>query len=466
MKRTLLFKEKNGGKAFFFKKNGISLISGFVLLIFLVASSETASAIPSYARQTGLSCSACHTVFPELTSFGRQFKLNGYTLTGIKTISQTKVMKENKKNTLVNLLSISPLSVMFKTGVTRLAKTIPGTQNNDVEFPQATSLYYGGQITPHLGAFIQVTMDGESGTFGMDMTDIRYANTTSIGKTPVLYGLTLNNGPMMQDVWNTASPWSFPYSSSGVAPTPTASTLIEGALAGSTMGVGAYGLLNNTLYLGFSIYRSAPFGATFPPNITSESTIKGVSPYWRLALQHQWDKSYLEVGTFGLSTDLYPTGITGKTNNYTDVGVDLQYDYSFGKKQITLHSSYIAEKQNLNAGYAIGDNQLLSNKLNTFKTDVSIFFRTGCKFTLGYFSNTGGDDNIIYQPEEIYGSRTGGPNSSGLMTQFDYLPWENTKISLIYTAYNKFNGASKNYDGFARNAADNNSIYIQFWFLF
>src|SRR6516225_4598804 len=39
-------------------------------------------ALPSYARQTGQQCAACHNGFPELTPYGRQFKLNGYTWTG------------------------------------------------------------------------------------------------------------------------------------------------------------------------------------------------------------------------------------------------------------------------------------------------------------------------------------------------------------------------------------------------
>ena len=34
--------------------------------------------IPAFSRQTGLACSACHYQFPQLTPFGRQFKLNGY----------------------------------------------------------------------------------------------------------------------------------------------------------------------------------------------------------------------------------------------------------------------------------------------------------------------------------------------------------------------------------------------------
>src|ERR1700722_17024980 len=41
-----------------------------------------AHALPSYARQTGQKCGPCHNGFPELTPYGRLFKLNGYTFTG------------------------------------------------------------------------------------------------------------------------------------------------------------------------------------------------------------------------------------------------------------------------------------------------------------------------------------------------------------------------------------------------
>jgi hypothetical protein len=39
-----------------------------------------ALAVPSFARQTGFECVACHVSWPELTAVGRQFKLGGYTL--------------------------------------------------------------------------------------------------------------------------------------------------------------------------------------------------------------------------------------------------------------------------------------------------------------------------------------------------------------------------------------------------
>ncbi len=461
-----IYYSAKGKKVPCLNKRVFGLTGAILLFIAFVATPVSVQAIPSFARQTGLSCTVCHTVFPELTSFGRQFKLNGYTMTNIKTIVQKQTSSDDKKSReILKLLSISSLSMAFKTGFTHLSKNLPETQNNNFEFPQSLSLYYGGAITPHMGSFIQLSMEADEGTFGIDMLDLRYANTTQMGKLSLLYGFTLDNGPMMGDVWNTASPWSYPYSASGIAPVPSAGTVVEGGLMGS-VGAGTYGLFGNTLYLGFSAYRSAPFGTVFPPNNTSLMTIDGLSPYWRVAVQHQWTKSYLVVGTFGLSTNLYPVGISGATDNYTDFGFDFQYEYFFGKGQLTFHSSYVIENQKYNASYSTGDSQFATGKMNSFKMDASIFFRKGCKFTLGYFNYHGSTDNIIYAPDSVTGSRLALPNSSGFLTQVDFLPWENTKISLIYTAYNKFNGAKVNYDGFDRKAGDNNSVYLQLWFLF
>ena len=47
-----------------------------------IGASERASALPSFAQQTGQPCATCHVgaFGPQLTPFGRQFKLGGYTL--------------------------------------------------------------------------------------------------------------------------------------------------------------------------------------------------------------------------------------------------------------------------------------------------------------------------------------------------------------------------------------------------
>ena len=55
----------------------------FVGTVFLPGNAQ---AVPSYARQTGMACAACHTTPPELTPFGRDFKINGYVMTGMQQI--------------------------------------------------------------------------------------------------------------------------------------------------------------------------------------------------------------------------------------------------------------------------------------------------------------------------------------------------------------------------------------------
>ena len=52
---------------------------------------SSANAVPSMARQTGYACSRCHTVFPELTAFGRQFKLGAYTMSSDKWDARTLI---------------------------------------------------------------------------------------------------------------------------------------------------------------------------------------------------------------------------------------------------------------------------------------------------------------------------------------------------------------------------------------
>jgi len=64
------------------------------------------------------------------------------------------------------------------------------------------------------------------------------------------------------------------------------------------------------------------------------------------------------------------------------------------------------------------------------------------------------------------GSATGSPNSRGLLGELDLNLWENVRLVAQYVAYDKFNGAKLNYDGFGRNASDNNTLYVMTWLTF
>jgi hypothetical protein len=63
------------------------------------------------------------------------------------------------------------------------------------------------------------------------------------------------------------------------------------------------------------------------------------------------------------------------------------------------------------------------------------------------------------------GDANESPNSRGWTTELGYLPIPNVKLALRYSAYPQFNGARDNYDGFGRNAKDNNSVFLLIWAL-
>ncbi len=423
-----------------------------------------AQAVPSYARQTGMPCAGCHTTPPELTPFGRNFKINGYTLTGMSQIET-----EGKGTGAgLKISEIPPLSAMLLTSFTHTNKSQPDTQNNDTSFPQELSLFFAGEITPHIGSFMQITYAQEDDNFSLDNTDIRYANHTSLAGKDTIYGVTLNNSPTVEDPWNTTPVWGYPFITSDVAPTPAAAPLVSDALAQQVAGLGGYTLWNNHLYANVTVYRSAhllgdgPGGAS---TIDSEDTIKNVTPYWRLAWEQNVGSNTLEVGTFGLWSELYPQGISGKTNKYTDLALDSQFEHPMGNDMLTLRGTYIHEKQSLDASFSSGEASDDSHSLNTLNLNGTYHLGTAAAFSIGGFNTSGDKDQLLYAPNPVDGSANGSPDSRGYVVQATYLPWQNTQFTLEYVGYSKFNGSDNNYDGNGRDASDNNTVYLAAWFV-
>jgi hypothetical protein len=449
-------------------RNGFFAVYAYILLG-IVLLPTNANAVPSYARQTGMPCAACHTTAPELTPFGRDFKINGYTLTGMQQIEAPG------KGTAAGLKisEVPPLSAMLITSFTRTSKNLPDTQNNDVQLPQELSLFFAGEITPHIGSFLQLTYaqsedtEGDTTTsFSLDNTDIRYANHATIAGKDTIYGVTLNNSPTVEDPWNTTPVWGYPFISSDIAPTPSAAPLISDALAQQVAGLGAYTLWDDHLYADFTVYRSAHLLGTGPggaPNSDSDNTIKNVTPYWRLAWEQKVGESTLEVGTFGLWSELYPQGISGKTDKYTDLALDTQLEYPMMTNMLTLRGTYIHQSANLDGSVQNSLAASDSNKLDSLNLNGTYHLGTSAAFSLGGFNTTGDKDKVLYAPNPVDGSANGSPDSRGYILQATYLPWQNTQFTLEYVGYSKFNGSDHNYDGSGRDASDNNTIYLAGW---
>src|SRR5437773_7050181 len=126
-----------------------------LVLLFVAGIAEQAGAVPSYARQTGQECIACHVSFPELTPYGRYFKLTGY------TIGKTFVSSEG--------FNYVPLAVMAQASVTNTknnnttdpttGETVSVNQRNNSLVFSGASVFLATKINDYIGTFIQWTYD-------------------------------------------------------------------------------------------------------------------------------------------------------------------------------------------------------------------------------------------------------------------------------------------------------------------
>jgi hypothetical protein len=425
---------------------------------------------PTFARQTRLSCGVCHLGgFPQLSRFGRLFKLNGYTLSNLASIPE---QSDSTGHPSVALSAIPGLSTMAVVSATSLAKALPGTPDTRAEFPQQFSLLFGGEISPHLGALAELSYSDLTSKVSIDNTDVRFASHAKLHDRDLLYGVTLHNNPSVQDVWNTAAAWSYPFVSPALAPHPAAATLLDGGLAHSVLGLGAYGLFDNMLYAELTAYTSAPQGATLVDS--TSRAMRGVSPYWRVALQNRHGPVYMMLGTYGMVTDIdrgASSGVWGSVwDRYVDLGADAQVERAMGRSYLVARASYTHERQDLSRMFTASPQAASnpSNTLETWRLNATYGPVSDWSFGAGWFATTGSTDRLLYPSASVTGSRTGDPASSGEVAEVTLNPWLNARVGLQYVMYQRFNGSSNSYDLLAggRNAKDNNALFLYFWFAY
>ena len=426
----------------------------------------SAHAVPAFAIQTGQQCQACHVggFGPQLTPFGRSFKLHGYT------------MRTNSFNVPLSAMAVASY---VNTGKAQNPPPAGFGPNNNFAVDQV-SLFFAGGFGSHLGAFVQTTYDGVARAFHWDNLDVRATTTVSIKDTDVVLGASLNNAPTVEDAWNTLPAWGYPYTTSTIASTPSASPLMNGALAQTSLGVTAYAWINSEVYVEGGAYGSP--GATTLTRLgvdpTSPGSIKGLAPYGRIAVQKDVAGGTLEAGVFGMQTNIYP-GLDrslGLSDQYTDLGVDASYIRPLQNGDVfTINGRYLHEQQNL--GYScsaavVGDTSggicPTNNTLTDLRADVSYYWRNKIGATMAVFDTTGSANQTIYG-----GNRTSKPDSTGLMFQVDGTPFGaggspfgprfNVRVGIQYTLYTQFNGAGSNWDGAGSNAADNNTLRVFTW---
>ena len=434
-------------------------------LVLAAAVSRPAEAVPAFAQQTGQPCKTCHVggFGPELTPFGREFKIGGYTLRAKPSI---------------------PLALMAIASFTHTRKDQEPAPdhlrpNDNLVLDQA-SLFLAGGVGQHLGGFAQVTYDGVGRSWSWDNLDLRAVSKGKVFGKDAVFGLSMNNNPTVQDPWNTLPAWSFPFTDTAVSQTPAAAPLIDGMLAQNVLGLTAYGWFDHHAYLEAGGYSSPSSGTLrfLGSDPMNPGSIRGFAPYARAAYQTKLAGGTFELGANALKASIFPgrDRSSGFADRYTDFGFDTSWQKPLGSNDgVSINLRYEHEHANLRASCAlvlIGDGSDIGcgrYRLNELRAAIRYTLHDKMGFTLSPFTITG-SRNI-----DVFGG-SGSPNSSGLMGELDYTVWPagnspfgalfNARIGVQYTMYGKFNGARHNFDGKGANAADNNALRAFTWIAF
>ena len=437
-----------------------------LIAIAAMTASPPARAVPAFAQQTGQPCKACHVggFGPELTPFGREFKLGGYTLRAHRSV---------------------PLSLMAIGSWTHTAKDQEPppehlNANNNLALDQV-SVFAAGGIGDHFGGFAQlVTYDGVAHHWSWDNLDLRAVTKAKLFGGDSILGVSLNNNPTVQDPWATLPAWGFPFTDTAVSPTPDAAPLMDGALAQEVLGLTAYSWIGHHVYLEAGGYSTPARGTLnrLGADPDQPGKIHGLAPYGRAAYQTTLGGGTFEVGASALKAALFPgrDQSSGFTDRYTDWGLDTSWQKPLkGGNGISFNLRYEHETANLRASCAlalIGDGSDMEcgrYNLNEWRLAARYTLHDKIGFTFSPFSVTGSNNGNVF-------TDNGRPDSNGLMGQVDYTLWPagnsplgplvNARIGAQYTLYGKFNGRRHNFDGAGANATDNNALRLFAWLAF
>jgi hypothetical protein len=163
-------------------------------------------------------------------SFSQQLALDAHSATRRHSDLRSRVRREFKLNsyTLAGTQGAVPLDAMVNWNFTHTDTGV--LYGRRAAFPRQQQLrvqrvcrFIAGRISDHFGGFAQVTYSGVDRATAWDNLDMRFVDSFKTGDTSVQWGLSLNNNPTIQDLWNSTPPGAFH------TPAPTRANACRGA---------------------------------------------------------------------------------------------------------------------------------------------------------------------------------------------------------------------------------------------
>ncbi len=474
------------------KKKGLQRVSVLVWAIGLgvavsISGVKNAHAIPSFARQTGFSCDVCHTVFPHLTPFGRDFKLHGYTM------DTSDAVKSDSSASNMPGLEINKIPMVSVRIVSRWDNqaggehTVPGgvvTAGQDfISYPSGyggsdvlnlvgdSSVYVAGKITSNLGTFLELTgIDDGGGSLGLGIFDLALVgNDTTIGDKRLIYGVRAEDAMDMGDPSNTFGMWGL---TSTLMAMSTHNTLFDpntAKLEGGEL-YGMWGDFNaGGVYASLGVYHPtlSQTGNNFVQgNVAGSGSFLGTaSEDGALRLAYylpELSNVYAEVGAysyFGTESMQAPTTSTigNYKDNYYNYGIDAQVQMITDNNLAELFIVYQNDNDNKFYGTdAFDGNPYTANGTSVSRTGIGLMADYYYKRTYGayfkYFSRSSS------QVQDV--------DLSGMVVGLSWYAFQNVNLLIEESIFSKYNVGAAQYGNSSLSAGDFNVAAVKLEYLF
>jgi hypothetical protein len=413
-------------------------ILGFFLLVMLMP--YTSQAVPSYARQVKKPCTGCHTIWPNLNQYGRQFKVKAYT-----DVSQEWEMI-NKDN--MNLTTTMPLSARV------LYYPLVREDNNNPNGPMGTfagpndgtnktgqsstnlnqvSVFIASRIFDYGGVFTAAEADGFNGTFAVPTVKAAFQYPLGEGNTIGLVaftGLAASADPFNslggrdRDLsfdkeslpWVLSTGWTFNFWS------------------GNNIGEVVHGyFLGNRLYAALGVMRGGAPDDASGGALTGKNTTDPNDMYSRIAWDQKLPNGAITFGAAyydGTQRIVTPTMYDSKVKR---TYVDLSLEQNYGEDHIVEVQALYGSGEDKNVFGGSED-----RKFDGFYVQGSYFYdrRYGVVASINdiKFKNAQTADFTGFPPNVGLGltNAFGADKIDSWLVGVTFMPWLNTKLGVQY----------------------------------
>lgn len=396
------------------KKSLLLGVLALLLAVFLVP--RISQAVPSYARQVQKPCTACHTIWPNLNQYGRQFKVKAYT-----DVSEKWEMI-NKDN--LNLTTILPVSgrVLFFPEINNPS----GPSSTELD---QVALFLAGRLYDYAGVFASAEYSPDDGAFGLPTVKAAFQYPLGEGNTigfVAFKGLSVSADPFNslggrdRDVaWGDESKpfvlkagWTLNFWNE------------------SNLGYVAHGyFIGNRLYAAVGAMRGGKSDDPSGGALANSDTADPYDMYYRLAWDQKLPNGAVTFGTGyydGKQRLLDPTTFDPLYESKVKrTYVDLSLEQNFGEDHmIEVQALYGSGKETNVFG---GDEE---RKFDGFYIQGSYFFDRTIGLVVSQNDITFKDALATDNP--INPSSFGVDKVSSTLVSLNYLPWLNTKLAFQY----------------------------------